>query len=97
MESRCGILCGKCEWQKNGKCKGCVNIDNPFWGACPVKSCCEGRGLYRRFITIREQAEGWSIAESAVNFRARGWWNLPTTRIRGTAESGLTSVKYGRL
>lgn len=19
MESRCGILCGKCEWQKNGK------------------------------------------------------------------------------
>lgn len=45
MESRCGILCGKCEWQKNGKCKGCVNIDNPFWGACPVKSCCEGRGL----------------------------------------------------
>ena len=45
MESRCGILCGKCEWQKNGKCKGCVNIDNPFWGACPVKSYCEGRGL----------------------------------------------------
>ena len=45
MESRCGILCGKCEWQKNGKCKGCVNIDNPFWGVCPVKSCCEGRGL----------------------------------------------------
>lgn len=38
------------------------------------------------------RAEGWSIAENAVNFRARGWWNLPMTRIRGTAESGLTSV-----
>ena len=41
MESRCGILCGKCDWQKTEKCKGCTNIDNPFWGVCPVKSCCE--------------------------------------------------------
>ncbi len=28
-------------------CKGCVNIDKPFWGEeCPVKSCCESKKLY---------------------------------------------------
>jgi len=27
-------------------CEGCIAIDKPFWGDfCPVKSCCEGRGL----------------------------------------------------
>lgn len=43
IESRCGILCSKCSWQKENKCKGCTNIDNPFWGSCPIKSCCEDR------------------------------------------------------
>ncbi len=41
MESRCGIICSKCSWQKDKKCKGCAGIDNPFWGNCPVKTCCE--------------------------------------------------------
>lgn len=45
MDSRCGILCGKCSWKKKGKCCGCVNSDKPFWGTCPVKSCCESRKL----------------------------------------------------
>ncbi len=45
MDSRCGILCGKCDWRKKGKCRGCVNIDKPFWGTCPVKGCCEDRKL----------------------------------------------------
>ena len=45
MESRCGILCSKCDWQKTEKCKGCSNIDKPFWGVCPVKSCCEEKKL----------------------------------------------------
>ena len=45
MESRCGILCSKCDWKKTQKCKGCFNIDNPFWGACPVKGCCEEKKL----------------------------------------------------
>ena len=45
MESKCGILCSKCNWKKTEKCKGCANIDNPFWGVCPVKSCCEGKKL----------------------------------------------------
>lgn len=38
IQSRCGILCNECRFTE---CKGCVNIDNPFWGNCPVKSCCE--------------------------------------------------------
>jgi len=26
-------------------CKGCVNIEKPFWGeSCPVKSSCEAKG-----------------------------------------------------
>ncbi len=29
-ESRCGILCGECEFSKTMGCKGCVNIQNLF-------------------------------------------------------------------
>jgi len=24
-------------------CAGCVNIDNPFWGECELKKCCEDK------------------------------------------------------
>ena len=42
VESRCGILCNECEYRETMGCKGCVNIDKPFWGdSCTVKSCCE--------------------------------------------------------
>ncbi len=44
IESRCGILCGECEYRDSTGCKGCVNIDKPFWGECPVKACCENKG-----------------------------------------------------
>lgn len=55
MESRCGLLCRKCDLLKAEKCKGCANIDNPFWGVCPVKKCCEEKSL--------------SIAENVLSFR----------------------------
>ena len=44
IESRCGILCSKCEYLE--QCGGgCTKISKPFWGdSCPVKDCCEGRG-----------------------------------------------------
>ena len=42
IESRCGIKCGECEYRESMGCKGCVNINNPFWGECPVKASCEG-------------------------------------------------------
>lgn len=45
IESRCGILCGECEFKETMGCKGCVNIDDPFWGECPVKASCEGKSL----------------------------------------------------
>ena len=46
IESRCGIVCSDCEFQESVGCAGCVNIDKPFWAdSCPVKSCCESRGL----------------------------------------------------
>lgn len=41
IESRCGLLCSSCQYRDSMGCKGCVNIDRPFWGECPVKSCCE--------------------------------------------------------
>ena len=45
IESRCGILCGKCEYKERTGCKGCVHMEKPFWGeSCPVKSCCEEKG-----------------------------------------------------
>lgn len=42
-ESRCGILCSECKYQQSEGCSGCVLIEQPFWGACAVKSCCEGK------------------------------------------------------
>ena len=27
MESRCGILCSKCNWKQTEKCKGCANSE----------------------------------------------------------------------
>ena len=44
IESRCGILCGQCQYREQMVCPGCVNIDKPFWAdACPVKACTEGK------------------------------------------------------
>lgn len=46
IESRCGLLCGKCAYWEVPGCPGCVRMEKPFWGdSCPVKSCCEQRGL----------------------------------------------------
>lgn len=41
-ESRCGIVCGECEYKEQMGCEGCIHIDKPFWGeSCPLKVCCE--------------------------------------------------------
>lgn len=41
IESRCGILCSECSYRDTMNCKGCCEIENPFWGSCPVKACCQ--------------------------------------------------------
>ena len=42
IESRCGLLCSACDYREQTGCKGCAQMDEPFWGeSCPVKSCCE--------------------------------------------------------
>ncbi len=46
IESRCGILCSECEYREGVGCEGCTAIEKPFWGdACPLKTCCEAKGL----------------------------------------------------
>lgn len=45
IESRCGILCSQCEFKESMNCGGCVNIENPFWGECPVKKCVSDKSL----------------------------------------------------
>ncbi len=46
FESRCGVLCNSCERKAAVGCKGCVNMEKPFWGGeCGVKTCCESRKL----------------------------------------------------
>lgn len=71
VESRCGILCSECAFKEQMGCKGCVNIDKPFWGeSCPVKSCCEEKNsehcgkcqsfscdLLNRFAYDKEQGD----------------------------------------
>lgn len=45
-ESRCGVRCNTCERKEKVNCKGCVNMEKPFWGGeCEVKSCCEEKKL----------------------------------------------------
>ena len=46
IESRCGILCSGCGYRASMGCGGCMAIKRPFWGEiCPLKTCCEARGL----------------------------------------------------
>lgn len=47
VDSRCGIECSKvdCKKEFGFDCKGCVNIPDAPWGHCPVKECCEKKGL----------------------------------------------------
>lgn len=46
IESRCGLLCGECEYREQTGCPGCLQIHKPFWGeSCPVKACCESKDL----------------------------------------------------
>ncbi|MCB7319038.1 DUF3795 domain-containing protein [Lacrimispora sp. 210928-DFI.3.58] len=46
FESRCGVCCNSCTRKEAVGCRGCLHMEKPFWGGkCPVKSCCEGRGL----------------------------------------------------
>ena len=45
IQSRCGIYCFECKYQESMGCKGCINIENPFWGKCKVKECCEEKLL----------------------------------------------------
>lgn len=45
-ESRCGVECTKCERKEQVHCKGCPEMEAPFWGGvCQVKSCCEEKKL----------------------------------------------------
>ena len=43
FESRCGIQCTQCDYAEKMNCKGCLAMNNPFWGTCDVKNCCEQR------------------------------------------------------
>lgn len=44
-DSRCGIVCNECIYKLRKECDGCVRIENPFWGVCDVKNCCERKNL----------------------------------------------------
>lgn len=45
IESRCGICCSGCGYKESVGCTGCVTMEKPFWGDCPVKVCCESKSL----------------------------------------------------
>ncbi len=46
IESRCGLCCSECSYRESEGCTGCITMKVPFWGeACPIKSCCEEKGL----------------------------------------------------
>lgn len=44
IQSRCGLLCDEYAYRAQTGCKGCSQMDKPFWAdSCPVKSCCESK------------------------------------------------------
>ena len=45
VDSRCGIVCNECLYKLRKKCDGCAKIENPYWGVCDVKNCCESKKL----------------------------------------------------
>lgn len=45
IQSRCGLRCSECSFKEAVGCKGCTETEKPFWGECPVKSCCETKEL----------------------------------------------------
>lgn len=46
FQSRCGVLCDECDKKSAGICKGCPQMEKPFWGGvCEVKVCCENQKL----------------------------------------------------
>ncbi len=45
VQSHCGLMCATCEYQESHHCKGCIALKGqPFWGVCPVSSCCQDKG-----------------------------------------------------
>ena len=45
IESCCGLLCSECEYRESMNCATCFNVDEQFWGKCPIKSCVLEKGL----------------------------------------------------
>ncbi len=88
IESRCGLLCGECRFHAEGGCQGCVNIAEPFWGACPVKNCCESKelahcGLCREFPCQQLTSFAYDAAEGDNGRRieqCRLWREQPEMR-----------------
>lgn len=85
IESRCGILCSECEYKEPMNCKGCININQPFWGEnCPIKTCCENKGkehcgmcedfpcdLLKQFAYDKEQGDNGKRIE-----QCKKWCNI---------------------
>ena len=44
IETRCGLLCSECSFQKT--CPGCIETNgHPFHGERPVAQCCQQKGF----------------------------------------------------
>ena len=83
IESRCGILCSECKYRELMHCKGCINIDKPFWGEyCPVKSCCENNGI-----------EHCGICD---NFPVMYLPDFHTTKNKAIMADALINAKFGQ-
>ena len=92
IKSRCGIICDtqKCKEAFGVDCKGCINIEKPFWGdSCPIKNCCEGKGyencglcpefpcsMLNEFVYDKEHGDNGKSIEVC-----RTWANYPDINV----------------
>jgi len=85
IKSRCGIVCepAKCKEAFGIDCAGCPNIDNPPWGECAVKNCCEQRGQqhcgqcpnfpcdqHNEYANDKEHGDGGARTETCRKWRS---------------------------
>jgi hypothetical protein len=96
LKSRCGIICDTeiCKKAFGVDCAGCININQPFWGECDIKTCCESKKLDHCGLCSEFPCE--TLVEYA-NDKEHGDGGERIVQCRQWAENPMSSVVDGSI
>ena len=84
IESRCGLRCSDCNFRESMGCKGCVNMDKPFWAdSCPVN-----HAVKRRACSIAANAMASFVLYYILLLTT--WSKAITAQESSNAKNGVT-------